>query len=820
MKRLCLGLILTTLCGSPLALAVSAADRVAANETNNQVPAAPAASPRPAAKPTSKLPAKRAARPPAKPAAVVSPSGAIISKIQIKGMKKIEADAIRSKLGSKEGDAYSDVTIRADVLELFRLGYFYDIQVDREDVAGKVVLTYIVTEKPSVTEIKYNGNEELTDEEVKEAAGLKPYELLDQTKISEAVEKIEKAYEDKGFFLAKVTTRVDGAANADQVVLNVNIEENDKVKVKRITFLGNRRLPSGKLKAGMATQEGGFFSFISGSGAYKQEAFDRDVQMLNFLYFNEGYVQVKIDRPQVYVTPDKTGIYITIKIDEGEQFQVGSVDFAGDLLFSNQELLETTKIDESGLFRYETLQNDLRDVQAMYGDLGYAFANVIPRTRVREADKEVDITFEIDKGNKVYIGKINMLGNTKTRDKVIRRELKIREGELYNETRKRESFDNVKRLGYFDEVNFNVKTPKGRNDIIDYDVVVKERNTGTIQIGAGYSSYQKFVLNGQVNQINLSGKGQKLGASVDISKAQSLFKFSFTEPYFNDTEWSLGGDVYQSKRQLTEYNETKTGGAVRVGHPLAPYLDGYIRYKLDDTNLRLTDLGDEDLFPVETANGMTSSATFTLEYDKRDDRFAPSKGLYTSLSLEYAGLGGDKKYTKGYANLRYYKKAFWDVVWRNNIAYGFISSNDHGKPPPFNELFLLGGANSLRGFDWFSIGRRKFSNKAYNAALSEGNPDPDSAALRPFGGTQQFYYNLEFQFPLINEAGIKGVVFYDIGDADNELSLADFRSDVGFGFRWFSPIGPLRFEWGFPIDRQDRFDEGPVNFQFAIGAPF
>jgi outer membrane protein insertion porin family len=465
----------------------------------------------------------------------------------------------------------------------------------------------------------------------------------------------------------------------------------------------------------------------------------------------------------------------------------------------------------------------LRDVQAKYGDLGYAFANVIPRTRVREQDREVDITFEIDKGNKVYIGKINVIGNTKTRDKVLRRELRIREGELYHETRKRESFDNIKRLGYFEEVNFNVKTPKGHNDLIDIDIVVKERNTGTIQVGAGYSSFQGFVLNGQVNQINLNGRGQKLGASVDISKKQSLFKFSFTEPYFNDTEWSLGGDIYQSRRVLPEYSETKKGGAVRVGHPLAPYLDGYLRYKLDDTDLKLDEqLGDPQLMPVESARGITSSVTATLEYDKRDDRFAPTKGVFSSLSLEYAGLGGDKKYTKGFANFRFYKKMFWDIVWRNNFAYGFISSNEKGTDVPFNELFLLGGANSLRGFDWYSVGKRKFSNRAYASAQAAGltGQDAYNAALRPFGGMQQIYYNLEFQFNLINEAGIKGVVFYDIGDANDSLTITDLRQDVGFGFRWFSPIGPLRFEWGFPLDRKEQFKEDPVNFQFAIGSPF
>src|SRR6185437_3626736 len=257
----------------------------------------------------------------------------------------------------------------------------------------------------------------------------------------------------------------------------------------------------------------------------------------------------------VYVTPDKKSIYITIRVEEGDQFKVGTVDFTGDLLFSRSELFETTHIQEQNLFRYQVLQDDLKALQAKYGDLGYAYANPIPRTRIREADKEVDITFEIDKGYKVYIGKINMVGDSKTRDKVIRREMRINEGELYNETRKRESLENIKRLGYFDEVNFNTKTPKGRNDLMDIDVVVKERNTGTIQVGAGYSNYNGAVFNGQVNQTNCLGKGQSLGVNIDFSKMIQLYKASFTEPYFMDTDWSLRGEIYQSLRVLLQSEE-------------------------------------------------------------------------------------------------------------------------------------------------------------------------------------------------------------------------------------------------------------------------
>ena len=790
----------------------------------NAAPAKKAAQPnRTAKKPT---PAKnkkpKAANEPV--AEVQNTKGVTIEKIVVKGNRKIEADAIRNKLNSKEGGAFSEDTVRQDIQDLFGLGYFYNIEVDRSEGGPKTTLTYTVTEKPSIVEIAFKGNDEIEESELKETAGLKAYEILNMAKIREATDKLQKLYEDKGYFLARINYKVEAGKDPDTVKLVFDIRENDKVQVKRITFIGNKKMASGKIKAHMLTKEGGFFSFLSGDGAYKQDAFDRDVQMINFLYWSEGFVQVKIDRPQVYVTPDKKAIYIAIRIEEGEQFKVGTVDFTGDLLFSRSELFESTKIQDQDLFRYQILQEDLKALQAKYGDLGYAYANPIPRTRVREADREVDITFEIEKGYKVYFGQFNMIGDSKTRDKVIRREMRIVEGELYNETRKRESLENIKRLGFFEEVNFNSKTPKGRNDVMDIDVVVKERNTGTIQVGAGYSNFNGFVFNGQVNQINFMGRGQKLGISIDLSKVQSLYKASFTEPYFMDTKWSVGGDIYRSQRVLVDYNETKTGGNVRLGHPLAPYLEGYIRYKLDRTQIDLPEDGDRALFPPETANGTTSSIMVTLEYDKRDDRFSPSKGVFTSASLEYAGLGGNLSYTKGFATARYFKKLFWDVVWRNNLTYGFIRSNKPGQDPPFNELFLLGGANSLRGYEWFSIGRRKFSQVYYTKLVNQiPPPSPESAfnqAMRPYGGTQQLYYQLEFQFPLVSEAGIKGVVFYDIGAAEDTLTPEDFRQDVGFGIRWFSPIGPLRFEWGFPLKREEKYGEGPMNFEFAIGAPF
>lgn len=360
----------------------------------------------------------------------------VIHAIEIQGQKKIEESAIRAKIQSKSGEKIRPTLIREDIKALFDTGFFYNVTVEKKISQGKATLTFKVFEKPTISAIKFEGNSEIEDEELNEAVGIKPYEILDMAKVNAAVSKIEKLYVEKGFFLARITPHVSSDVNkikdkGQTSTLEFRIVENEKVKVAKIRFLGNRQMPSNKLKSVMQTQEGGFFSFMSGSGSYKQDAFDRDIQLLYYLvYYNEGFIQAKIDRPQVYVTPDKRSIYITIKVDEGEKFNVGEVTFTGDVLFSDAELYEAIKIKSKNLFVYSELQSDLLALQAKYGDLGYAYANIIPRTRAREKDKLVDITFEIDKGNKVYLGRINMVGNVKTRDKVIRREMQIHESEL------------------------------------------------------------------------------------------------------------------------------------------------------------------------------------------------------------------------------------------------------------------------------------------------------------------------------------------------------------------------------------------------------
>jgi outer membrane protein insertion porin family len=516
-----------------------------------------------------------------------------IREIVISGQRKIEKDAILNRIKSVVGKPLSREQVREDIQNLFKSGFFNDVIVSTSKAGvdpksnvkpgetDSLKLEYKVVEKPSIGELKFEGINELKTEEVQEASGVKVFEILNQGKIREANEKIQKFYEDKGYFLAKVEFKIEDIKKDESVRVIFTVKENEKVKVKKITILGAKNLTENFLKGRLLTQEEGYFSGLSSSGAYKQEAFDRDMQVLRMLYFSQGYVQAKIDRPMVTVTPDKKGIYITARVEEGEQFEVGEIDFAGDVLFPRDELFETIKIDENKIFAYDVLQKDMSDLTAKYGDLGYAYTNVIPRTRFHDKERKVDLVFEFDKGNKVYFGQINVTGNSKTRDKVLRRELKIHEGELYNETRRRQSLENIQRLGFFDDVNFKTSTPADQPTVMNMEIVVKERNTGQIQLGAGYGTSQGFTLTGSVQQTNFLGRGQNLGVSLNLapSAGYSSYDLTFTEPYFKDSLWSAGFRIFQSdSTQRADYSERKTGASLFLGHPLGDYLRGNLSY--------------------------------------------------------------------------------------------------------------------------------------------------------------------------------------------------------------------------------------------------
>jgi outer membrane protein insertion porin family len=737
-----------------------------------------------------------------------------ISGIKLQGLKRIEKDAILVKLVSKVGRTLTVDSVRADIQALFNMGYFDDIEVRANGKDGEVELTYVLRERPVIAKLTFDGNEHISTSDLKDVIKIKEWSILDINKVKEDVSLLQKHYEDKGFYLAKVSfsIRVPDAAKPDEVELTYRINDYDKVQIKRITFLNNKRFGDEQLKGVLQeTREGGFFSFVSSSGNFKESAFRQDLQRLTYWYLDHGYVKFRYENPIVTVSEDKRWLYISIFVEEGEQYTMGSLDFSGDLLFSKDELQSDATLKPGEVFSISKRNSDIQKLTEKYQDLGYAFVNVIPKMNIHDDTKTVDVDYSFEKGNLVYFGEINIVGNSKTYDKVIRRELKIHEGELYSGSKLRQSRENVERLGFFTpgEVVFNTVSPKGRNDVLNVEISVKERSTGTITLGAGYGSIQKLFFTATISEINLLGKGQALSLSGQYSADQinRSVNLGFTDPYAFDSRWSLGGDLYYVNLLIpNRYVTRKTGFDVRAGYPLMEFVNAFITYKFE--GLQTLDIVDPDLPPslYLPDSGTLSSVIWSVIRDHRNNRFETTEGTYQSTSIETAGLGGDKKFLKWIVNNRVYHHLAGDLVFRNSTEMGHIEGLGT-RPLPPSEEFFLGGPNNMKGYEFYTLGPYIIGSQGEEI---------------PTGGTFELFSLFELEYPIIKEAGLKFVLFYDAGNSfvrfPRDGDPWTIRTDAGFGIRWFSPIGPLRFEWGFPLSQKPG-EQSPV-FSFFIGPPF
>lgn len=751
----------------------------------------------------------------------------VISAIEIRGNRKIESDAVKQKLKTQVGSALSSELVRSDIKSLFSLGFFEDVVVAEEETASGLKLVFKVKEKSTVAKVDFEGLESIEKDELKELILVKEFELLNRQKLNESVEKLTQKYEEKGYYLADVSYEVKPLPNSSDVEVVFKAIENDKITVKKINIIGNKVIPSEDLKRVMQTREGGPFSWLTGSGAYREAVFERDIAGLGYYYGTLGYVRARFGKPEVTVSPDKKYIYITFFVEEGMQYTVGNVDFSGELLFSRGELTEDMEMLSGETFNTEILRRDTLRLTEKYGDLGFAFANVVPQPIIHDDTRQVDITFDIDRGQRVYIGKIIVTSNTKTKDKVVRRELTFHEGELYNGTKKRESKDNVTRLGFFDSVDFHQTTSKNDPNVVDIEIKVKERSTGQLVIGAGYSTGGVgFIANAQLSQNNFLGNGQVASFSAQIQTGTKLYEYSlsFQEPYYKATLWSAGGDLYQIRRNVAvleavnSFEEIKTGTALKLGHPVYNFTNLFLTYKFEHAYVRPSSIIDKTLYPKDDVNGYTSSLAGNLVYDKRDDRFDPREGFYGSITSEYAGLGGDRYFVKSTATAKYFHPIIWDFIFRFHLTGSNISKTGSRRVPN-NELYLMGGLFSLRGYDPFSIGGDPVTLSSNPNDLSEEAQKQGLAGKKILiGGLNQVLMNAEIEFPLLKEARIRGVVFADVGNAFNDwgkMSGPKLYANLGWGFRWFTPIGPLRFEFGYPM-----VNSGASKFFFTIGPPF
>jgi outer membrane protein insertion porin family len=700
--------------------------------------------------------------------------------------------------------------LRGDLSRIYDMKYFEEVEAYHKKSDSKDILLFKVKEKPIISKIEFKGNDEINDDDLTEQIKSKEFNILDISTLKNDLQLLQKHYEDKGYFLAQADYKIIDNKNGS-VDIQFKIKEWDKVKVKRVTFLGNSALGDEELKTFMQTKEESYFSFMSGSGNFKEINFQTDIERLKYYYKTKGYLQVNIQNPEVTASDDKKWIFITIRVVEGPQFSVNDILFNGDLLFSSEEMMSKLKLKSGDTYNEENLRLDIQTLTEMYQDKGYAFANVLRTLDIVPGENKVDINFSFEKGVIAYFGKIIMKGNTKTRDKVIRRELKIHEGEMYSGSKLRISKENVNRLGFFqqDSVIFNTVTRKGTDNVLDVEISIKERPTGQISLGAGYSTATKGFVQASIAQNNFRGLGQNINLNLSYASAQQIYNLGFTEPYLFDTKWTAGGDYYQTASNfIRSFSYKKHGGDVRVGHPIFEYTRLFITYRYEDNTVTNVINGGID---EKNENGSSSSIQVSVIRDKRNNIFETSNGYYTSTSLEYTGLGGTMRWMKGELEGRYYKSVWGDLVLRSRLSAAQLFKTTEREIPRI-EKFSMGGSRNMRGFNIEDIGPRRL-------AL---NTSTNREEVFNFGGLFSLLGTLELEHPLIREAGLKWVLFYDAGNVwetrfgeDNDYTL---RSDYGFGFRWFSPIGVLRFEFGFPINPKE--NEASNQFIFDIGQLF
>lgn len=767
----------------------------------------------------------------------------IVADVLVAGNKFIEKDAILYVLETKKGEAYSPEQLQEDLKKVYAMGYFKDIQITTQDIEGGKEVTFTVIEKPMVRAVQINGTKSLKIEDVQKVMEVKPRTILDVNKIVGDVGRIKKAYMDKGYYNAEITYTVK-PIDDDFASIDFNITENDIVKIKDVTFSGNNSIKAKELRKVMETRKKHWLlSWFTTVGVFKDESLEKDVERLTAYYYSKGFLLVRVDKPTVEFR-DK-GIYVHFNITEGDCFTIGNIAFKGDLIYDDTKLQRSIKILPGQTFNGRTLNDDLVALKGLYAEKGFAYADISPLTDIKAEEKKVDIMFMIDRGDKIFIEEIRVTGNTRTRDNVIRRELRLLEGDVYNSEEIKRGKQDVNKLGYFEDVTIN--TEPGTNPRkVKLNVEVKERATGTFSIGAGYSSVDSVMGMFSISQNNLFGKGHQLSFMAQLGGRSSYYNISFTDPWYKDTRMSVGFDLFNIKREYEDFDRDSIGFNLRAGFPFFQYdyTRYHITYRLEAIDIKLRggggievyDYNDDDYYygdgndaplEIQKQEGKTviSSIINTITRDTRDDRFSPRMGNYLTGSAELAGFGGDARYLGLNFSAAKWFPLPWDTAFmaRGTIGQFF----ELGEDIPISEKYFLGGIDSMRGFEARTLGPMERKPKGtknyyvgdYKIEIPQKGYSDDYDCV---GGEKAVFFNFEYIFPIMKESGIRGVVFTDIGNAydKNETFFSDLRYDVGLGVRWYSPFGPLRVSWGYNPSPKSKYDESSSNFEFSMGNTF
>jgi outer membrane protein insertion porin family len=730
----------------------------------------------------------------------------IIKELTIEGNRRVQDAVILNRVRSAVGAPFNPSQASEDLRSVFNLGFFDDVQLKVEDFEGGVKVTFVVIERPFVRDVEFFGNDRLATSDLQDKIDLKLGSVYNPVDVQRASEKIKEAYEDEGYFEVQIGSEVEKFSDGD-VKVAFTINEGRRITIDKIVFRGNKGLTDKVIKEVMATKERQYFIL---RGTVQRQRLEEDIDRIVALYQDYGYIQMRVERHDIAVDRAKATVTITIDVVEGAQYRVGALRLTGVTLLPESELRRQLGFKSGDVFSRSKLRDGVRGITDLYSTIGRASADILPRTDPQPANLTMDVTIEVTEGPEVYVERINITGNTRSEDRILRREIPMVEGDLYTLQKLQRAKQRLINLGYFETVNVTTQPGTDKTRII-VNVEVRERPTGLFSIGGGYSSVDSFVGTLDISQNNFLGRGWQLGLRIRGGAKTQQGTISFTEPWLFDQPLAAGFDIFSTKRVFSEYTYQTTGGDLRASHPFQEYWRWNTTYRLTSDDISDVTSGDPILLE-QKGKRLTSAISGGLSRDSRDNIQSPGRGGVFTANADIAGFGGDSKYVKLTSSATYFKTIWYGHILSGRIegGYGFGWAADGltGKTElPVFERFYLGGPNSVRSFQ-----ARKIS--------------PFDDAGQRTGGTSYDLANLEYIIPLPYNFRLAG--FVDVGNVygfKTDFDLTDQKYAIGGGVRWQSPFGPIRVDYGINPDR--KFVNGPGskkedfgNIQFSVGSPF
>ena len=740
-------------------------------------------------------------------------AGVKVTTIEIRGNKRIELPAIAGRLTLKPGDPYTPENVRGQIKILYETGFFEDVQLETEPGAGGVALAFLVREKPFITEIVFDGNQELSDDKLKEKITIKSQAFLDQPQAKESAEKIRLAYQEDGYFDCHVTPIVQ-TLDEDRKRLTFFVKEGGKARVKKVNFDGLFAATKDELFKVMATREwvpwhGPFSqlklpSFLSDAGVLKREEMNNDAERIKEILLNKGYLNIQVGLPTVELSEDKKWFVVTYTVMEGEPFTVAEVGFRGNTVFEDPELRQGLKIKDGEIFQRQKIRDEITRLNDLYGGKGYAFADVSPSVTPNPEDRTATITLTIKEGEMMRIRQININGNDKTKDNVIRREVRVDEQDVIDTPALKRSFQRLNNLNFFETVE--ILPAQVGPDKVDLNVRVKEKPTGQFSIGGGFSTLDKLVAIADITEGNLGGNGWMGRIRGQLGQQRTLGLVTFRNPYLNDSLTSMQLDVYRSMTNYMTYFEKKSGASMTFSRWLSEYATGSVSLFAEQLNFSDPQEGIcPDVFPMvcrQLGNQTTTGFRTSLARDTRDYYLDPRSGWRTSVGFDLGTpyLGGSNDFYKYTLDVIKYTPLPFDTRFSIHARYG-AAEGINGKPIPLTERYFVGGINTMRGFVF-------------------GQAGPVTTGRTLLGATKELIFNNDFIFTISSDAKLNGVIFFDYGKGfdDNESVSFKLRKTAGIEGRWISPFGPLRAAYGLNLSPREGEREGV--FEFTMGSLF